>query len=240
VEKPFPYRIYPIGDQALTLDFGILINDEINAQVMALFYWLKEENLQGIKDIIPAYASISVVYDAALIRKWAGNGSAYTYMEDYLTQALQQLEYLSLPSSRELRIPVCYHQRLAPDLVELCEEKKMDLDELVAIHISRPYRVYMIGFLPGFAYMGSLDERIMAPRKQTPRTHVAAGSVGIAGVQTGIYPFASPGGWQLIGQTPLSLFNANAEVPTLFQPGDLVRFEPISLDQFYQLKNNPS
>jgi inhibitor of KinA len=240
VENLFPYRIYPIGDQALTLDFGNLINDEINARVMALFYWLKEENLQGIKDIIPAYASISVVYDAALIRKWAGTGSAYAYMEDYLTKALQQLDLLALPSSRELRIPVCYHQSLAPDLVELCESKNMDLDELVAIHISRPYRVYMIGFLPGFAYMGSLDERIMAPRKQTPRTHVAAGSVGIAGVQTGIYPFASPGGWQLIGQTPLSLFNANAEVPTLFQPGDLVQFEPISLDQFYQLKNNPS
>lgn len=240
MENLFPYRIYPIGDQALTLDFGNLINDEINAQVMALFYWLKEENLQGIKDIIPAYASISVVYDAALIRKWAGNGSAYAYMEDYLTKALQQLDLLALPSTRELRIPVCYHQSLAPDLVELCESKNMDLDELVAIHISRPYRVYMIGFLPGFAYMGSLDERIMAPRKQTPRTHVAAGSVGIAGVQTGIYPFASPGGWQLIGQTPLSLFNANAEVPTLFQPGDLVQFEPISLDQFYQLKNNPS
>ncbi len=240
MENLFPYSIYPIGDQALTLDFGNLINDQINARVMALFYWLKEENLQGIKDIIPAYASISVVYDAALIRKWSGNGSAFAYMEDYLTKALQQLDLLTFPSSRELRIPVCYHQSLAPDLVELCKAKKMDLDELVAIHVSRPYRVYMIGFLPGFAYMGSLDERIVAPRKQTPRTHVAAGSVGIAGVQTGIYPFASPGGWQLIGQTPLSLFNANEAMPTLFQPGDLVQFEPISLDQFYQLKNNPS
>lgn len=240
MEKPFPYRIYPIGDQAITIDFGNLIKDEINAQVMALFYWLKEENLHGIKDIIPAYASISLVYDGALIRKWAGHGLAYQYMEQYLTNALQQLDLLALPSTRELLIPVCYHQSLAPDLEELCEVKKMDLDEFVAIHTAIPYRVYMIGFLPGFAYMGSLDERIMAPRKQTPRTHVAAGSVGIAGVQTGIYPFASPGGWQLIGQTPLSLFNANAGVPTLFQPGDLVQFEPISIDQFYQLKNNPS
>lgn len=240
MENQFPYRIYPIGDQALTLDFGNLINDEINARVMALFYWLKEEDLHGIKDIIPAYASISVIYDAGLMRKWVGNGSAYVYMEDYLINALQQLDFLSLPSSRELRIPVCYHQSLAPDLVELCEAKKMDLSELVAIHISKPYRVYMIGFLPGFAYMGSLDERIMAPRKQTPRTHVAAGSVGIAGVQTGIYPFASPGGWQLIGQTPLSLFDANAAVPSLFQPGDLVQFESISLEQFQHLKNNHS
>ena len=240
MEKPFPYRIYPIGDQALTMDFGNLINDEINGQVMSLFYWLKEENLHGIKDIIPAYASISVVYDAALVRKRAGIGSAYQYMEQYLINALQQLDLLALPSTTKLRIPVCYHQSLAPDLVELCEEKHLELDELVAIHISRTYRVYMIGFLPGFAYMGSLDERIVAPRKQTPRTHVAAGSVGIAGVQTGIYPFASPGGWQLIGQTPINLFNANSEMPSFFQPGNLVQFEPITLDQFYHLKNNPS
>ncbi len=240
VEKPFPYRIYPIGDQAITLDFGNLIKDEINAQVMALFYWLKEENLHGIKDIIPAYSTISLVYDAPMIRKWAGNGSVYQYMEQYLTNALQQLDLLALPSSRELRIPVCYHQSLAPDLLELCQEKQMDLDEFVTIHTAIPYRVYMIGFLPGFAYMGSLDERIVAPRKQTPRTHVEAGSVGIAGVQTGIYPFASPGGWQLIGQTPLTLFKANVQHPSLFQPGDLVQFEAISIDQFYQLKNNPS
>jgi len=240
VEKPFPYRIYPIGDQALTMDFGNLINDEINGQVMSLFYWLKEEDLHGIKDIIPAYASISVVYDAALIRKRAGIGSAYHYMEQYLINAVQQLDLLALPITTELRIPVCYHQSLAPDIVELCEEKQLELDELVAIHISRTYRVYMIGFLPGFAYMGSLDERIVAPRKQTPRTHVAAGSVGIAGVQTGIYPFASPGGWQLIGQTPINLFNANSEMPSFFQPGNLVQFEPITLDQFHHLKNNPS
>jgi len=117
VENPFPYRIYPIGDQALTLDFGNLIQDEINQKVMTLFYWLKEEDMQGIKDIIPAYASISVVYDAQLLRKWAGLGSAYEYMKQYLVNALQELDFLSLPSSRELRIPVCYHPSLGPDLV---------------------------------------------------------------------------------------------------------------------------
>ena len=240
MEKPFPYSIYPIGDQALTLDFGNQISDEINQNVMALFYWLKEEDMQGIKDIIPAYSSISVVYDAQLLRKWAGSGAAYDYMKQYLSNAVQELDFLAVPGSRELRIPVCYHPSLAPDLEDLCADKKMDLHEFVALHLSKPYRVYMIGFLPGFAYMGSLDQRIAAPRKQTPRTHVTAGSVGIAGLQTGIYPFASPGGWQLIGQTPLSLFNADAAVPSLFQPGDLVQFEAISLEQFHHLKNNHS
>jgi len=117
---------------------------------------------------------------------------------------------------------------------------QMTVDELIRIHTGKSYRVYMVGFLPGFAYIGMVDERIASPRKDSPRMQVPAGSVGIAGAQTGIYPFVSPGGWQLIGQTPISLFDASKEDPTFFKPGDTVRFDPIGLDEFHHLKNPAS
>jgi inhibitor of KinA len=129
---------------------------------------------------------------------------------------------------------------LAADLQELASMHKLTIEGIIEIHCSKIYRIYMIGFLPGFAYMGTVDSRIVSPRKSKPRTNVPAGSVGIAGSQTGIYPFDSPGGWQLIGQTPLLLFDPTKENPTLLEPGDQVSFHTISLEEFHHLKNNQS
>ncbi|MDB5197332.1 MAG: hypothetical protein JWP88_1703, partial [Flaviaesturariibacter sp.] len=133
---------------------------------------------------------------------------------------------------RQLRIPVCYDQAFAPDLKTVAAQAGLSVEEVIHIHTHTSFRVYMIGFLPGFAYMGEVPDAIAVARRSEPRTKVSAGSVGIAGKQTGIYPFDSPGGWQLIGKTPASLFRKKEASPTLFQPGDEVLFYPITINEF--------
>lgn len=230
------YRIYPCGDHALTISFGDTICAEANQQVITLYKQLVAEKEQGILDIIPAYTTVTIVFDLAfLLKKYPGQ-PIMEKVEQLLHHAVQKLQYSITDVSREVNVPVCYDPSLAPDLIELTETHAISLDELIRLHTERAYRVYMIGFLPGFAYMGSVNERIITPRKNTPRKLVPAGSVGIAGEQTGIYPFDSPGGWQLIGQTPLKIFDATKKDPCYFQPGDEVHFVPISLKEFQKLK----
>lgn len=203
---------------------------------MALYQYLCERKITGVLDLIPAYSSLTMVYDLATLIKKNPGQSAYAFMESALQQAAQLVELSSSTGSHKKIIPVCYDLSLAPDLVALAEQHRLTIDEVIQLHTAQTYRVYMIGFLPGFAYMGSVDERIRTARKTSPRTLVPAGSVGIAGEQTGIYPLDSPGGWQLIGQTPLRLFDVNKTDTCLLQPGDEVQFTPISLTEFHQLK----
>eukprot|EP01136_Pigoraptor_vietnamica_P038048 Opistho-1_new@106825 len=157
-------------------------------------------------------------------------------MESQLQEATRSVALDTATIANRITIPVCYDLSLAPDLVELATLHQLSVEEVIQLHTAQTYRVYMIGFLPGFAYMGSVDERIRTARKANPRTKVPAGSVGIAGEQTGIYPLDSPGGWQLIGQTPLPLFDATRTDPCLLQPGDEVQFCSISLTAFHKLK----
>lgn len=235
------YEIYPVSDHAITLDFGQEINAQTNQRIMLIFQVLLEKSITGIKDIIPAYSSICLVYDCKAVLKIAGGISAYDFLKRLLDSLV--IEVVNNPGSttgRNLKVPVCYHPTLAPDLMPLIDTLQLSIEEFVALHSNKIYRIYMIGFLPGFAYMGSVNEKIISPRKQSPRTIVPAGSVGIAGAQTGIYPFASPGGWQLIGRTPLEIFDANKKQPSFFMPGDNVCFEPIALEQFYEMQKQPS
>jgi inhibitor of KinA len=147
------------------------------------------------------------------------------------------LQETFLPVSRLIRIPVCYAEAYAPDLASLAALHGISSEEVIAIHSAARYRVYMIGFLPGFPYMATVDKKIQTPRLAKPRTRVSAGAVGIAGAQTGIYPSDSPGGWQLIGQTPLKLFDVAKDNPVLLQPGDEVQFYPISIEAFKTFRN---
>lgn len=203
---------------------------------MALYHYLCERKITGVLDLIPAYTSLTLVYDlAALIKKFPGR-SVYAMMESELQEAMRLVELYTVTISNRITIPVCYDQSLAPDLVALAELHQLTVEEVIQLHTAQTYRVYMIGFLPGFAYMGSVDERIRTARKTSPRTRVPAGSVGIAGGQTGIYPLDSPGGWQLIGQTPLRLFDVTQTDPCLLQPGDEVQFCSISLTEFHKQK----
>jgi inhibitor of KinA len=227
--------ITPLGDNAITIIFGDVIDENINQQVFSLFYHLREQNIYGIKDIIPAYASLTVVYDILKISE-VSKTSAYDHIHNVVEEALSQPNSKHQTPTKRLRVPVCYDVSLGIDLTNMSEEKNIGVDDIIQLHANRVYRVYMIGFLPGFAYMGKVDDRIATPRKTTPHKNVLEGSVGIADSQTGIYPLNSPGGWNIIGATPMQLFDVHSEQPCLFQPGDEVKFEPIGLEQFYRLK----
>ncbi len=229
------YHIYPLGDQALTIQFGNTINGATNKKLMQLFKQLQMNPIKGVKDIIPAYASLTVCYDCAIMHNSTSSISIFDWVKEQIISQLQSTK-TTASNNRIIDIPVCYDLSLAPDLQEISLTIDISVEELIKIHTASAYSVYMIGFLPGFPYMASVDKRIRINRKSTPRTIVPKGSVGIAGEQTGIYPLASPGGWQLIGQTPLDIFDLSKEIPCLLQPGDQVQFFSISLSEFGKIK----
>jgi inhibitor of KinA len=174
----------------------------------------------------------------SLLKKEVKTKTVYEWMCRQVGKLIDSSAMDAAKPSRLIRIPVCYDLALAPDLVSLAAEHKLDTEEVVKLHTGKTYRVFMIGFLPGFAYMGSVDEKIATPRKINPRTLVPAGSVGIAGEQTGVYPFDSPGGWQLIGQTPIKMFSATKAEPCLLQPGDDVQFYAVTIMEFEKIKTD--
>lgn len=240
-EKQKLYNIYPLGETALTLDFGNVIDVSINKQVLALFNNLQTLALPFILDIVPAYASLTIYYDVVEVRKLIHDDQTAAHaMQALLENSLTSLETERFQSGRLVKVPVCYSEDYALDLKTLACEKGLTTDKVVALHTAQTYRVYMIGFMPGFAYMGEVNEKIAMPRRDQPRLRVEGGSVGIAGRQTGIYPLASPGGWQIIGRTPLKLFNPLLSDPTLFRPGDEVQFYSITEDEFESYKSRTS
>jgi inhibitor of KinA len=228
----FPdFEFYACGDHGFTLDFGQQIDININGFVIHLFHQLQKNRRSYILDIIPAYSSITVVYNPLSFTKC--NTNPESVIHEYFTNAILQTENIQATASVDIiRIPVCYHPSLAPDLEPVCKYHNIDIDTLVTLHTQKTYRVFMNGFLPGFAYMGTVDDRIATARHSNPRKKVAAGSLGIAGNQTGIYPFESPGGWQLIGRTSVSLFDLHSDNPCLLKPGDQVQFYSIPIESF--------
>ena len=228
----FPYRIFPLGDAAITVDFGNCINEAINKEVIARFNHLQQEPLPWMTEAVPAYSSITVYYDVLMLRKKIpAEQTVYEWMKQQLDNMLRQPIDQKDKTERFVKIPVCYDDEFALDIQQLAAAKNLSVDEVIQIHTSDVYKVYMLGFLPGFAYMGEVDDKIAMPRKQQP-VKIAGGSVGIAGKQTGIYPLASPGGWQIIGRTPLKLFDGNSNEPTLLKAGDTVQFYSITKNEF--------
>jgi len=252
-----PYTIFPLGDSAITIDFGNCIDEIVNKQVIARFRQLEQIPLRGMTEAVPAYSSLTIYYDIAAVKKMAPlMAAAFDWMKKQTEEWLQHPPPADQEKERKVKIPVCYDTEFATDIQEVANLKAVSIEELIQLHESREYRVYMLGFLPGFAYMGEVDEKIVMPRKPQP-VNIAAGSVGIAGKQTGIYPLASPGGWQIIGRTPLKLFKApppqespkesirtlrtnlppaggetSEESFCLLQPGDKVQFYSITKDEF--------
>lgn len=236
-----PYRIFPLGDSAITVDFGNVIDETINRQVMNMFYHLQQNPLPGMIEAVPAYSSLTVFYDLIYLRKLvAADNTIYGWMEEQLRKIFREPLLINDSETATITIPVCYDKEFALDIEEIAGLKNISVEELIRIHTSKTYRVYMLGFLPGFAYMGEVDEKIEMPRKLQPRQKVEVGSVGIAGKQTGIYPLSSPGGWQLIGRTPLILFDADKNDPTFLKMGDMVKFISITKMDFYEIQNSPS
>ena len=225
--------IEPLGDSAIILNFENTIDEMLNRTVLHLFDKLKMLQLPFVKDIVPAYSSLTIFYDLLILENKKPINKSYpeivlAHVRKILTE---DIKISSLPT-RKIKIPVCYSEKYALDMDDISKEIKLTAHEIIRLHTAKRYRVYMIGFLPGFAYMGEVDERIAMPRKAQPRSKVEAGSVGIAGKQTGIYPLDSPGGWQVIGKTPVKLFDKEKEDPVLLQPGDEIEFYSITEDEF--------
>ncbi len=218
-------ELKPAGDSALLISFGELIDEEINGRVHAVARAIEEADFEWLVEVVPAYSSLLVVYDPLKV--------AYVEVETAI-KPLLSAETESF-RGRFVEVPVVYGSQYGPDIEFVAEHNDLTVDDVVEIHSRPVYRVYFLGFLPGFSYLGGMDERIAAPRLERPRLKVPAGSVGIAGKQTGIYPLESPGGWRLIGRTPLRLFNPSKEPPTLLQPGDRVKFVPIDESEFKEI-----
>jgi inhibitor of KinA len=221
----------PLGDRALLITLGYSIDDPTHRRVQAALARLDRAEIPGITEFVPAFASIAVHYDPAA---WAEGSTTppYTHVVSALERALDHLGDGEPAPSRLVEIPVCYGGELGPDLDDVAARHGLSADEVVTLHASVDYRVHMVGFMPGFAYLGGLPQAIATPRRDTPRTAVPAGSVGIGGAQTGVYPLVSPGGWHLIGRTPLRLFDVSRDPAALLAAGDRVRFRRISAADF--------
>jgi inhibitor of KinA len=221
-------KIYSLGENALTVSFGEEISLAINEKVLNLARRFEQENhFKGFVEIVPAYATLTIFYDVPTVRKnFPEFATAFDAVKNLAETALQEtVETVEDNRARLIEISVDFSLEFAPDLEFIAAEKNLSTEGVIEIFVARTYRVFMLGFLPGFAYMGEVDERISVARKQTPRAFVAQGSVGIAGRQTGIYSLASPGGWQIIGKTDARLFTPEMDVPTFLQAGDKVKFQ---------------
>jgi inhibitor of KinA len=228
-----PYSFSPLGDQAILIDFGNMIDVQINETVLDLFDHFSNNPIEGIKGLVPAYSSLAVFYD--IDHFWMTRERDKTIFDtvvEKLQGGISQHQAIVKKTAVRHRIPFCISEKFAWDLAEIIQEKKMKVDEFMEIFTAGTYRVFMVGFLPGFAYMGELDERIAVARKNEPRINVPCGSVAIAGRQAGIYPMDSPGGWQVLGRTPVMVFNKENDDPVLFHPGDEVNFYLISENEF--------
>jgi KipI family sensor histidine kinase inhibitor len=222
-----PVTFSPAGDEAVAVTLGEAISVEINTRVRALEYLLQQKAIPGVRETVPAFCALLVYYDPDLI----GYAALCAAIEELAGQA----EHASLPPARRVELPCCYDRELGLDLERAAQRLGMSVEELVALHAGTAWVVYFIGFTPGLPYMAGMPERLHVPRLETPRTKVPAGSVGIGGVQCCIYSVESPGGYWILGRTPLRLYDPGASDPILLRPGDHVRLRPIDRAEFDRL-----
>ena len=212
----FKPRIVPLGDSSLLVQLGDKIDLAVNQRVHALASLIEASSINGIIETVPAYATLLVHYDPLIL--------SFAQLKNHLRAKLNLIEEESNRKRKFIEVPVHYGGEYGMDLESVASHVHLQVEDVIRIHSERTYTIYMMGFTPGFPYMGKLDDAIVMPRLETPRTRVPAGTVAIAGSQTGIYSIDSPGGWQLIGWTPLRLFSPESEAPFLFSPGDEVKF----------------
>ncbi len=221
-------RYLPAGDAALVVEFGSEISDAINDKVQAMGKSILDAQLPGVREVIPTFRSLMVTFDpvqthfSALCRK--------------LKKLEKNCQISEGTKKRVIKIPCCYGGAFGPDMADLAAHAGMSEQEVIAVHSGTDYRIYMMGFLPGFAYLGGLDKRLEMPRLKTPRVRILAGAVGIGGSQTGVYPLDSPGGWRLIGRTPLELYDPKHSPYILCHAGEYIRFVPISPEEYQTIR----
>ena len=221
-----------LGDRAIVIHLGDQIDAITFRAVRSLTSQLAASPPEGMTEFVPAFTAVTVYYNPLR--------TSETVLCSSLSDLATKLDSIDEPEARVVEIPVCYGGEFGCDLEYVAEHAGLTPKEVVAIHAEGEYLVHMIGFAPGFPYLGGMSTRIAAPRRSSPRLKISAGSVGIAGNQTGIYPLETPGGWQLIGRTPLALFRPDQDPPTLLQAGDIVRFRPITPEQFRELSEQPA
>lgn len=226
-------KYLPFGDSALLVEFGDAISLELNRKVTALDEAILKAGVQGVEELVPTYRSLLIRYNP-LKTTYEQLVFHIKEIEEKLTESTMKGE------ARKMTVPVVYGGEYGPDLSHVARYHGLIEEQVVKLHSGREYRVYMIGFVAGFPYLGEVPDEIATPRLETPRLKVPAGSVGIAEKQTGIYPCEAPGGWQIIGRTPLELFDSLRQPPALLEPGDVVKFEPISKEQFRTIRESIS
>jgi len=213
------------GDSALVIEFGNEISVDINKKIRKMMDDIRKENIDGIVELVPTYCSLLINYDVLKI-------DYNTLVEKLKTFLNNNLETAEGEEVTLIEIPTLYNDEVGPDLSYVAEHNKISKEEVIKIHTGTDYLVYMLGFMPGFTYLGGMSEKIATPRLESPRLQIYPGSVGIAGKQTGMYPSMSPGGWRIIGRTPLKLYNPDSDTPVYISSGDYVRYVSISEEEY--------
>jgi len=216
------------GDSALVIEFGNEISVDINKKIRKMMDDIKKENIDGIVELVPTYCSLLINYDVLKI-------DYNTLVEKLKTFLNNDLETAEGEEVTLVEIPTLYNDEVGPDLSYVAEHNKLSKEEVIKIHTGTDYLVYMLGFMPGFTYLGGMSEKIATPRLESPRLQIYPGSVGIAGKQTGMYPSISPGGWRIIGRTPLKLYNPDSDTPVYISSGDYVRYVSISEEEYNEI-----
>jgi len=234
------WEIISLGDHAFMFSLEAKVDAKIVQKISALSNFIKSKNINGILDVIPSYHTLTVVYSIThfLHKNKTVNEQVINFSETILNEFKHQYKNEIESTKTLIKVPVCYDPIFGIDLENLSVAKNISIKDVINIHSASIYEVYSIGFLPGFTYMGIVDERIQMPRQDKPRMNVLAGSVGIAGLQTGIYPSNSPGGWQIIGRTPWDIFNRDENILSKFKVGDLVQFYPIDKIEFDKMNEH--
>ncbi|OYD06732.1 5-oxoprolinase subunit PxpB [Paludifilum halophilum] len=218
----------PLGDTGVRIGMGDEIRPDINRRIRSYCNALEKNEIHGVSEWVPAYCSVTVYYRPHLI--------GYDELCRRLEALAERVEETSEADSRVWVLPVAYGGECGPDLEDVASRNGLSASEVIRIHSRSLYRVYMMGFVPGFPYLGGMSDSIAAPRLSNPRPRIPAGSVGIAGSQTGVYPLETPGGWRLIGRTPVRLYDPDRERPMLLQAGDSIRFQPVDSEEYREIR----
>lgn len=212
------------GDSAVVMEFGSVIDEAVGGEVKRVLHAVEAENIKGVEEVVPTFRSLLVYYRPELI--------SYKKLVKKLEALYARPAAAENNTKRIIHIPVCYAGEFGEDIKDVAAHTGLTESEIIALHSEKPYLIYMLGFLPGFAYLGGLDKRLHTPRLKNPRTKIPQGSVGIGGEQTGIYPLASPGGWRLIGRTPVKPYDPLRKEPFLYKAGEYIKFDPVSLEEY--------